>query len=218
MAEDKALDKGFKQRKEFADQEQFIDQLYKLYRRRQKKAVVDEAPIAKADECPEGLDAGVWKRFVELRDQKLALEGSIRSKGNELAEATSYLQRRAAEEDYYITKIDSATRTQRALQDERNRKIIDLDIVVELRQGQVELQHTDDFDPLFNDAVYINSRVIEELNTQTKKLGSAKVAHLQEKMERMRSVRYIEWEYKRLEMYGCVYMYVKCVFYSTQGS
>ena len=40
VAEDKALEKGFKSRREFVDQEQFVDVLFKLYKRRSKKPVL----------------------------------------------------------------------------------------------------------------------------------------------------------------------------------
>ena len=54
------------------------------------------------DDCPEGLDAPIWKRFVDLREQKLQLEGSIRAKTSELADASAFLQRRAEEEETVI--------------------------------------------------------------------------------------------------------------------
>ncbi len=35
----------------------------------------------KADiECPEGLDAALWRRFLELREQKMHLDVQIRGK------------------------------------------------------------------------------------------------------------------------------------------
>ncbi len=40
VVEDKALEKSFKQRKEFADAEPFIDVLLKMYKRRSKKTPI----------------------------------------------------------------------------------------------------------------------------------------------------------------------------------
>jgi hypothetical protein len=234
------MEKSFKHRKELSEADQHIDALFKLYKRRPKKATGavqpgDPSLLLTKDDCPDGLDPVVWRRFNELRDQKIAFEAVVRAKASELADATAFLQHRAAEEELHARKMDEAVSVITSLQQERVREAVDLDVIVRIEQGQVEITHEDPFDPLFDTAVLIHESAIHDLNAQTKKLGQAKVsvfvclllisgvtrttpqvAHVKEKVERMKAVRTLEWELERLDMYGyshpcltaCIDLYV----------
>eukprot|EP00042_Codosiga_hollandica_P056839 m.828263 g.828263 ORF g.828263 m.828263 type:complete len:179 (+) comp59436_c0_seq2:2271-2807(+) len=110
--EDKNLERTFKNRKDFAEHEQYIDALFRLYKKRSKRAVGQEQgqQLSKED-CPEGLDASVWKRFLELRDQKIAFEAVVRAKAAELAEGTGFVQQRVRAEEQHARLVEDARNT-----------------------------------------------------------------------------------------------------------
>ncbi len=80
------------------------------------------------------------------------------------------------------------------------RNNVDLYTVLVLKQGQLEVQYTNSFDPNFHDAVLIHRSVVEDLNATTKKLGQAKIEHMEKKAEYTRGIHVLEWENKTLDM------------------
>jgi hypothetical protein len=90
--------------------------------------------------------------------------------------------------------IDDTNASLKSVQEQRTANCVDLDIIVEIKQGQVcavplhtaardtwqqvEVSQADIFEPMYDSAVYLNKEVIEELNAQTRKLGQAKVEEI----------------------------------------
>lgn len=172
--EDKAMEKSFKARKELADQEAFMDVLFRIYRRRPKRWGADNvelAPLEKEKDCPEGLDDVIWRKFLNIRDQKIAHERILHAKAAELADAGSFLKRRKEEDEQAARAVELLLEKLAELEKQRAMLNINVEVLVTVKQGQVELQHTDDFDPRFEDAVLLPKSYIEDLNTQIRRLS-----------------------------------------------
>ena len=103
---DKKLDKDFKVRKEFANNESQIDLLYKLYRRRNRLPRASMAPqsVINGDampseggqpdlEYPPEVDVALWGKFLEIRAQKIESETQVKSKAAILAAMSAFLTR-----------------------------------------------------------------------------------------------------------------------------
>lgn len=208
VAADRQLDKSFKTRREFADCDAQIDALYRLFKRRPKRkpsANVEarEAPVAPLDreaDCPEGVSSYAWERLVELRTQKIQSEAAIRVKANELADMNAFLQRRVADRKNLDDAIQDALDELEALRRRRVQTSLNAGILILLKQGQVEIQHDEDFDPDFTGSVFIHRSVIEDLNQTVRKLAQHKIEHLQQKMELRKGIHMLEWEHKCLDM------------------
>lgn len=202
---DKMQEKAFKMRREFGDHSPHADVMFKLFKKRPKRhpAAAGEVvvpPLDKAADCPEGVDDGAWAKLVELRQQKIDSEAAVRTKMGELAELTAFLNRRAAEDDDVTSTIGELQETIRARAEERMRGMLDLELLVVLKQGQVEVQHSNDFDPNYSSAILIHRAAIEDLNANLRKLAEAKVDHLKQRMELRKGIHRLEWEHKRLDL------------------
>lgn len=205
LAADKMLEKTFRMRKEFGDHVPHSEALFKLYKRRPKRhpAAAGEVvvpPLDKAADCPDGVDDAVWQKLVELRQQKIDSEAAVRAKMGELAELTSFLNRRQAEDDDISESMRKLQADLSGRVAERMRGMLDLELLVVLKQGQVEVQQLNDFDPNFSSAVLIHRGVVEDLNTSLRKLALAKVEHLKQRMELRKGIHRLEWEHKRLDL------------------
>ena len=218
LAADRKLDKEFKQRKEFADNP-FIDVLYRLFRRRPKGssavpprgsaapaaaqlgvAAEDSVALDKAIDCPEGLEDHLWARLVELRNDKMASERAVRHQLGQLQERHAFHQQLVAATDG-LRQQQAAMRQQLEWVDnERRRTFVDYPIVIDLKQGAVEVQHPHDFDPSFDATVLVPRDRIDQLNASIRNLGAAKVEFLTQRMELRKGIHMLEWEHRRLEM------------------
>ena len=49
---------------------------------------------------------------------------------------------------------------------------MNVEVLITVQNGQVEIQHDNDFDPMFDDAVLIHRRMVENLNATTRKLAT----------------------------------------------
>jgi hypothetical protein len=61
--------------------------------------------VAQALDCPEGLDDALWAKVVELRQQKIESEAAIRVKMADLADLTSFLNKRLAVDEELARKV-----------------------------------------------------------------------------------------------------------------
>lgn len=174
VAQDRGMEKAFKVRRELADQEPFIDILFRLYRRRPKRTAAKDyhvPPLDRERDFPEGLEDRVWQFLVQARAEKVENEARVFAKGDELAEAQAYLSRRQAELEEIETEWDSTLRTLQSLQDARVDLRLNTEALITVRQGHVELYHDNDFDPNFEDAILIPRSAVESLNGTLRKLG-----------------------------------------------
>lgn len=206
LAADRKLDKEFRHRKEFVDSP-FIDVLYRLYRRRPK--VISAKPhrmsagtgeLDKEIDCPEGLDDQLWDRMVQLRAERLESEGVTRAKTAHVQQRSAFLQRIIDQEGFLLAARGKLTEQQAWLMHQRNRSHVDYPVVIELKQGLVEVQHERDFDPDFSHCALVDRARIESLNASVRTLGSAKVEFLTQLMELRKGIHRLQWEHRRLDM------------------
>ena len=177
VAHDRAIEKAFKARRELADQEPYIDILFRLYRRRPKRTAAKDyhvPPLDRERDFPEGLEDRIWQFLVQARAEKIENEALVFAKGDELAEAQAYLSRRQAELEETETEWDSTLRTLQSLQDARVDLRLNTETLITVRQGHVELHHDNDFDPDFEDAILIPRSAVESLNGTLRKLGKVR--------------------------------------------
>eukprot|EP00730_Choanoeca_flexa_P000136 TRINITY_DN10061_c0_g1_i4.p1 TRINITY_DN10061_c0_g1~~TRINITY_DN10061_c0_g1_i4.p1 ORF type:complete len:1577 (+),score=430.93 TRINITY_DN10061_c0_g1_i4:116-4846(+) len=199
---DKQLEKTFKTRKDLSQADAFVDVLFRLYRRRPKRYAhgMDVPELTKERDCPEGLDDHLWKVFLKIRKQKIASEQIMMAKGVELAGAKSFLQRRQAEEKEAALHIEGLIEEKSALQQEVQLINLDTSLLVNVKQGQVEVRHESDFDPNFEDAVLLHRDEVERLNNEVKQLATARIDHTRKKIEMGKGLRALEWESDALDL------------------
>ena len=211
---DTHLDKSFKTRfvKESSNASQaedYIDMLVKLFKKRPRKSKIGLAPVdeelaldpsPEGDDYPEGLDKAVWDELVAMRNEKLASESRKREKEADVADKRAFLNRRKAEAK---AAVDRQSAVLGELSDHRKSRLDDslnLEIVVKIKQGQVEVAHDDDFEPNYDAAVLIHRDAVEALNVEVVKLAEVKVQHMTEKMKKQSGIHKLEWQHKRLGM------------------
>jgi len=149
---------------------------------------------------PEGLSTEVWDRIVELRDEKLKKELEVNLSAIELARREAFVSRRECEEDALKASVDNILELLDASQVRRLKNATDVEILVPVKQGQMEVNHDSDFEPNYEDTVLIPSGIVEDLNTKVVALGNVKVEHLRSVMELRTAIHVLEWENKKLKM------------------
>ncbi|EGD78508.1 hypothetical protein PTSG_09206 [Salpingoeca rosetta] len=179
---EKQLEKSFRSRREFADLDSgTVDLLFRLFKRRPKRGQHRSslAPLTDADR-PQDIEDAVWARVVKLRDEKIESEIRVREKMAELAEAEEYLSRRREQETELVNAIESALYRLTELEQQRAALNVDVEVLITVQNGQVEIQHENDFDPMFHNALLIPRTVVEDLNATTRKLAETMLtrAHL----------------------------------------
>jgi hypothetical protein len=204
---EKELDKAFK--RDVCDQDQYGDLLYKLYRRRPKKTkhtshneefrVIDaESLLDEEEDRPEMLEDGTWQRLIEAMNVKLELEEEMRTKNISLHELQKHYNRVAAEDEELGAKVVHVEEELRQLNQLRARDTLDLDMVLKLKQGQVEVEQaavvTD-----YADSILVHRRVIEDVNQVIVQLGTEKLKILEEIKEKRKGIHRLRWEKRRAE-------------------
>eukprot|EP01135_Chromosphaera_perkinsii_P008931 Nk52_evm41s1524 gene=Nk52_evmTU41s1524 len=224
--EDKALDRQFK--RDFADQEAFFDILTKLFKRRPKQtknsqirtSTLDtsgdpmgfvESAIAtntleesinmvdSAADMPEGIDASVWDKFLDARNDKIKFEFDLKKKQAEYQEICTYINRHEIEDDTLREEIDQAMKRLTDLKEKKLEATLDLEIQIQVKQGQVELPNVSNCLE-HEDAVLIHRSLVEELNEQITAAGRIKVESLKEIKDYRKGIHFLEWENQRLDM------------------
>ena len=208
--EDTALDKTFKVRlqREFPAQqfEEYLDGLHKLFKKRPRRSkhttMLDSAELELDEEVdyPEGLDRAVWDKMLEFRNEKIESEKHKRGKEEELAERRSYFTRRKNEKE--TVDLETAMLVEQ-ISDTRSKRLadtLDLEVMVNIKQGQVEVIHKNDFEPDYDTAVLIDRSKVEELNAEVRRLAEIKVQHMKERMQFRKGIHILEWEHAKLDM------------------
>lgn len=213
---DTQLDKTFKVRfvKESSNPgqaEDYIDMLAKLFKKRPRKSkmvglhelpedelALDSSP--EGDDYPEGLDRAVWDELVVMRNEKLASEAKKRAKEADVADKRAFLNRRKVEAKAKVDRQAAVLEELGQLRKSRLNDALNLEIVVKIKQGQVEIAHSDDFEPDYDSAVLIDRSAVETLNEEVVKLAEVKVQHMTEKMKKQSGIHKLEWEHRRLGM------------------
>ncbi|XP_075065290.1 cilia- and flagella-associated protein 43 isoform X2 [Mixophyes fleayi] len=227
VAEDKLLDRGFK--KEFSDiPPHYVDQLYKLYKRRPRvqrlrTQTENEAPfgdrpgsaktyndsfvqLMKAmdeldtpEHMPEGLELPVWERFCLARRSKMEYEQQVKRKALVLAEMQEFLNKRIEEDEKTWQDIENIIQEINILRNEKMKFQLDLTVQFILKQGQVEVENGN-LIPNYADAILLHRSVIEDLNNTIRGLGEQKIASMVESKDFRKGIFQLQWEHKKIQM------------------
>ncbi|XP_063784069.1 cilia- and flagella-associated protein 43 isoform X2 [Pseudophryne corroboree] len=227
VAEDKLLDRGFK--KEFSDiPAHYVDQLYKLYKRRPRvqrlrTQTENDAPfgdrpgsskafndsivqLMKAmdeldtpEHMPEGLELPVWERFCLARRSKMEYEQQVKRKALVLAEMQEFLNKRIEEDERTRQDIENIIQELNILRNEKMKFQLDLTVQFILKQGQVEVESAD-LIPNYADAILLHRSVIEDLNNAIRGLGEQKIASMVESKDFRKGIFQLQWEHQKIQM------------------
>lgn len=148
---------------------------------------------------PDGVTNNMWERLVVARRKKVENEQKVKSMALQLAEMQSFLQNRTAEDEYIQQQIQEAFKELSKLREDRNQFALNLEIQLLLRQGQVEVE-PGQLVPEFSQSVLLHRSIIEQLNSQIKTLGEAKLNSMNECKEFKRGIHMLDWEHEKLKM------------------
>ena len=226
LQEDRGIEKQFK--KDFVDLDAFsLDILVKLYKRRPK--VVKQKPqnseatsrssnpfyvkVEDPDKMfleamseldsdihkPEFLEMEIWERFVDARHIKVESELKVKHHSQKIQDLNSFLQRKLEEDEAVKTKIEKTFQHLNELRDKKLKFLMNLEIQLLLKQGQVEVD-PGVFSTKFDNALLIHRSVIEDLNSQIVTLGEGKVSAMIDCKDYYKNIHLLEWEHEKMQM------------------
>eukprot|EP00056_Hartaetosiga_gracilis_P012385 m.197328 g.197328 ORF g.197328 m.197328 type:complete len:1630 (+) comp13681_c0_seq7:61-4950(+) len=205
--ENKQMEKRFRNLSEFSDLDQpIIDDMYKHYRTKGKYGGHDIGTYYNEHGefifplRPQEVSDHQWKRFTKLYKDKKEFEQKLRSQHEVIQAAEKFLKQRREDENVCLEKLEKGMDNESMLLAQRTRLNHDIEVLMTVTQGQVELHHSNDFDPTFTSAMLVHRSVIETLNEETKKLAKAKIEHIMKKLRLAQGVRLLQWEHKKLDL------------------
>ncbi|KAM7447734.1 Cilia- and flagella-associated protein 43 [Porites harrisoni] len=148
---------------------------------------------------PEGVEPAVWQRLVQARRQKVESEQQVKAKALTLAEMNSFLQKRTEEDEKVNRELEITLQELQRLRDEKMRFLINLEVQLLLKQGQVEVS-PGSFITDYTDSALIHRSVVEDLNAQITTLGKGKIATMEDSKEFRKGIHRLEWEHKKMDM------------------
>ncbi|XP_068708688.1 cilia- and flagella-associated protein 43-like [Montipora foliosa] len=151
------------------------------------------------EHMPEGVESAVWQRLVQARRQKLESEQQLKAKALVLAEMNAFLQRRTEEDEKVNSELEHTLQGLQRLRDEKTRFLINLEVQLLLKQGQVEVA-PGSFITDYTESALIHRSVVEDLNAQITTLGKGKIATMENSKEFRKGIHRLEWEHKKMEM------------------
>ena len=206
----KALDKAFKAKmlRDFPDIEEHVNHLFGLFKKRppRKSRKLESAvllmaqPLDKETECPDGVPDEAWDRLVALREQKLQSDRELAIVQAELNSMQDYRERRKGEDTRVSRQIETLLENLTSNREARFIDAVNVEVLVPIKQGLVEVHHDNDFEPEYQAAVLIPRKLVEELNAQVLQLGNVKLDHMKERMQFRKRSHMLEWEHKKLKM------------------
>lgn len=151
------------------------------------------------DPCPEGVDEASYKRMLELRRQRDAMEKEVQ-KGKEILEEMygllSHLDEERNESQGKHESLEGELQEQLQLME---KELFDIELFFKLKQGQVEVPQaavvTD-----YSDAIVIHQEVVESRNRRIQELGKQKVGILEITKEFRKQLNHIQWEHRVLAL------------------
>ena len=150
-------------------------------------------------ERPEGLNDAVWARYVTTRREKFEHEVNVRHRLRVLNELTRY--EHAIEEQHALlrSQIDRILRQQNELQQAHRRSSVDLEVLVRLRQGQVEVSAPGAVVD-YSGSLLLPVSVVEGLNDSIGALAKQIVEVLVDVKNFRRNINMLQWENERSEL------------------
>ena len=208
-AELHAMDRTF--RKDLVEAgESNVDVVYRMYKRKNihhsehggAGAGGGAAALAGAGdpaERPEGVSEATWELLIERRRVKHAKEAEVKAQLTKLHEMGVYMTKLSDDDERVKSQIESVLRSRKEIRDIRVRNLLDLEIPLKMKQGQVEL----DLSRIrvdMSDAFLIDRSVVEEVNEIITRHGEAKTEVLVAIKDFKKGIYELQWENKKLQM------------------
>eukprot|EP00762_Andalucia_godoyi_P001831 ANDGO_06034.mRNA.1 Cilia- and flagella-associated protein 43 len=163
-------------------------------------------PISDADfallnrDRPDRVDENLWNEFVVERAKKLRLERRSLILSRLRSALSSMLARWRKLEHAYVHRLEATERAYgEYVRDVLFRDALDADILLQMRQGQVEVDQaavvTD-----YVDAILVQTGSVQARNARIRGHGTDKVGLLQQIRELRRGIYTLQWERERLEL------------------
>ena len=159
--------------------------------------------LDKESNCPETIEPAVWKRFCHYRRRKIQNELKIKDMATGLTAAQNFLHRRMQDEERLRDDVDKLSVEIAKFEGEFERFVLNLEVQVLVKQGQVEVKNTVPDCPLipdFSDAVLVHRGVVEQLNSCILQKGASKITNMDKAKKTKRDIVRLEWEHRRLNM------------------
>lgn len=148
---------------------------------------------------PEGVESAVWQRLVQARRQKLESEQQVKAKALVLAEMNAFMQKRTEEDEKVNRELEQTLQALQRLRDEKSKFVMNLEVQLLLKQGQVEVA-PGSFITDYTESALIHRSVVEDLNAQITTLGKGKITTMEDSKEFRKGIHRLEWEHKKMEM------------------
>jgi hypothetical protein len=162
---------------------------------------VPEPPPPKPppEELPEGVDEAAFRKTIDLRRERWAVEEDLRCLAAVREEMAGLLEHRLAQQKAAEDKLLAIQRElqehERVVQEER----YDLELLFFLKQGQVEVPQaavvTD-----YADAIVVDKSVVEERNTRIRAIAKEKVNSLHTVKQFRKRLNELDWQHKMLAL------------------
>merc|ERR1719499_154771 len=150
--------------------------------------------------APEGIEMPVWKKLCDYRRKKLQSEQEIKLRAQRMAEIDAFLKRRGEDEKAVSEKVERLQTSLQKVREEKESRMTNVEVQLLMRQGQVEVEATNDFIHDFTSTILIHRGVVESLNGKICKLGGEKIESMSESKEFRKGIYQLEWERKKMIM------------------
>eukprot|EP01118_Nematostelium_gracile_P017620 TRINITY_DN7592_c0_g1_i2.p1 TRINITY_DN7592_c0_g1~~TRINITY_DN7592_c0_g1_i2.p1 ORF type:complete len:289 (+),score=89.32 TRINITY_DN7592_c0_g1_i2:110-976(+) len=138
---------------------------------------------------------------MEYRQQRIEKENEVKRKAQALADLNTYHEKLAEEDNALEAKFEAILRELRSFHVQRFTECADLDILLKLKQGQVEVDQAATVTD-YSGSALIHRSQIENLNHVIRSLGKQKVDLLVEVKDTKKMIRKKKWDNKSLDMIG----------------
>lgn len=206
-AEERVMDRAF--RKEFADAEGSLVRLQQLYKTRGASVNGSIRPGATSNDGsqpgqeglvrPDSVEIPLWERFLEYLAKRIRLAEEV------AREAAQLLALQLEHEELHVTEenvsqwINSLTSTLAHMKSKNKAARYDVDLQLELKQGQVEVK-CNGVDDVMGNAIFIDHKVVEHLNETVRHKGQKKLEVLQAIKDFKKNIYLAEWENRRCDL------------------
>jgi len=162
----------------------------------ESESVEDQDPTVEM-EMPEEMDEDVWERFLQRRQAQIDKENQVK----EAAKKHYDIQRHLV----HLQNVENALKTElHALQTKRNelvsevaKQALDTEIMLKIRQGQVEIEESPVVTDL-KDCEMIQKFNVEDLNKVIQKYGGEKIDVLKDISVSRTAINILKWTKKKL--------------------
>jgi len=158
-----------------------------------------EAPYEASDK-PDGMDMMLWERLLEYRELKLAKEAEVKEHAQTLADVTRELAVLTDQDDGARELVQELMGALAEVHASSTREALDLDMFINLKQGQVEINTDMAFEEYASTCAFMDRVNVERLNAEIQVKGGEKVAILEQVKEARKDIYNLEWANKHGDM------------------